>query len=181
MSAKSNRPMPTSRVRHKLAMIGELFLFAMLSQNACSSDVFNTQLEMPPVLPQEFTPADKQPCSFGALGIPLLLDEAIERSMCNSPKSKQVWLQIKAQAAQVGISKGAYLPTASASIQSLRDQSSSSVQSASQYNSANRQTVRTQSVSANWVLYDFGVRSAALKNSEQLLIAALSNHDAVLQ
>jgi outer membrane protein len=42
-------------------------------------------------------------------------------------------------------------------------------------------TVHSESVSLNWVLYDFGARSAALRNANALLTAARATQDATLQ
>ena len=47
--------------------------------------------------------------------------------------------------------------------------------------SATRATIRTESVSLNWTLYDFGARSAALANANALLAAARATEDAMLQ
>lgn len=120
-------------------------------------------------------------CVFGALGNPLRLSEAVERALCNSAKTREAWAQVKVQAAQVGIAKSAYLPTLSATGQTVRDDSWTDVAGHPQLSSANRSTVRSGSVSANWVLWDFGGRRAATDSAVDLFAAAKATQSAALQ
>ena len=51
-------------------------------------------------------------CQFnGPLPAPLTLLDAVERALCNNPKTVQMWANVKAQAAAVGTGWSAYLPT----------------------------------------------------------------------
>jgi outer membrane protein len=120
-------------------------------------------------------------CQFGGIEQPLSLRETIERTLCNNPKTREAWANVKVQAANVGINKGAYLPTVQGTWQGVRDDSVTDVTGQPQLSSASRSFVRSESLSLNWVLYDFGARSAALENANELFAAARANQDATLQ
>ncbi|MGI4813661.1 MAG: TolC family protein [Janthinobacterium lividum] len=120
-------------------------------------------------------------CTFGEMQMPLRLEDAVERSLCNSPKTREAWATVKIQAAAVGIGRAAYLPTVSATWQGVRDHSVSDINGFPQYSSNYRNLLKTDSVSLSWVLYDFGGRDAALQNATALLAAAQANQQAALE
>jgi len=120
-------------------------------------------------------------CTFGPLGDPLKLPEVVERALCNNAKTRQAWAAVKEQAANVGFARAAYLPTMSVQGQKVRDDSVTNVTGEPQLSQADRATISTASITANWVLWDFGGRRAALDNASALLAAARANQDATLQ
>jgi outer membrane protein len=120
-------------------------------------------------------------CQFGPPGAPLRLEEAVDRSLCENPKTREAWANVKVQAAGVGVARSAYLPTVSATWQDVRDDQATNVNGHPALSSANRSVVQTGAVTLNWVLYDFGGRKAALHNAKELLAAARANQDATLQ
>ncbi|PMS12618.1 TolC family protein [Trinickia caryophylli] len=121
-------------------------------------------------------------CVFGALSAPLALPDAIERALCNHPKTRQAWADVKAAAAAVGVSRAAYLPGVTANWQGVRDETTTNIDGFPQFNSKYRNSLlRTDSISLSWVLYDFGGRRAALSNATALLVAARATEDATLQ
>jgi outer membrane protein len=121
-------------------------------------------------------------CVFGVLPTPLHLQEAIERALCNDPKTREAWADVKAAAAAVGKGRSAYLPTVTGNWQGARDETSENISGFQQFNSTYRNSVlRTEEVSLSWVLYDFGGREAALANAKALLAAARATEDATLQ
>ncbi|WP_230380849.1 TolC family protein [Burkholderia ubonensis] len=142
-------------------------------------DLFGTARAIPE------TPAGtvlaNSPCQFGPIGAPLKLEEAVDRALCENPKTREAWANVKVQAAAVGTAKSAYLPTVSATWQNVRDNQMTDVTGHPALSSANRSSIRSWSASLNWVLYDFGGRKAALRNAKQLLAAARANQDAILQ
>jgi outer membrane protein len=149
-------------------------------------DIFRTDLAVPPepsgaMLHSENPENQKGICVFGTLGQPLNLTEAIERSLCNNPKTREAWATVKVQSAGVGIAKAAFLPTVSASWQATRDNTMTNIRGFPGLSSRQRATERAYSVSLSWVLYDFGGRSAALANATELLAAAQATHEATLQ
>jgi outer membrane protein len=111
----------------------------------------------------------------------LTLQEAVERALCNNPDTRTAWATIEARAADVGVSKAAYLPTLSASGQIIHDDSVTSVLGHPELSSNYSTPVRSDNLQLGWVLYDFGGRRAALENAKALLTAALASDDATLQ
>ncbi|WP_414441447.1 TolC family protein [Burkholderia sp. 22PA0106] len=121
------------------------------------------------------------PCAFGTPGNPLKLEEAVERALCNNPKTREAWADVKAQAAAVGAARGAYLPTLSASWQGVKDNSETNVTGHPDLSSKTNATIRTEDIELNWLLFDFGGREAALRNASDLLAAARATQSAALQ
>jgi outer membrane protein len=121
------------------------------------------------------------PCNFGPIGKPLGLREAVERALCHNPKTREAWAGAKAQAAAVGVARAAYLPTISGNGQAVREKSVVSIANHPELSSNTASTVRSENVSLNWLLFDFGGRSAALQNANALLAAAKATQDATLQ
>ncbi|MCX4153189.1 MULTISPECIES: TolC family protein [Paraburkholderia] len=145
-------------------------------------DVFGTDALVSRTPANAFSDIDAaHPCQFGPLEAPLLLAEAVNRALCGNPKTREAWANVKVQAAAVGVAKSAYLPNLTANLQDVREDSVTDVKGYPRLSSANRSTVFSGSVSANWVLYDFGGRKAALANAQALLAAARANQDAALQ
>jgi outer membrane protein len=120
-------------------------------------------------------------CPAGEPARPLQLAEAVERALCGNPKTRQAWADVKAQAAGVGVARAAYLPTVTANWQGVRENSVVDIENHSTPGSDYTATVRSESVSLNWLLFDFGGREAALRNANALLEAARATQDATLQ
>jgi outer membrane protein len=121
-------------------------------------------------------------CQFDALPKgPLLLGEVVDRVLCTHPKTRARWADVKAQAAAVGQARAAYLPTISGNWQGVRDHSQIDVDGHPNLGSDVIANVQSESVSLNWLLYDFGGREAALKNANAMLEAARATQDATLQ
>ncbi|MDR6450275.1 outer membrane protein [Paraburkholderia terricola] len=142
-----------------------------------------------PLLAQRGVPANpsvsmipgERPCEFGAVEQPLSLREAVERGLCHNRKTREAWANVKAQAAAVGVARAAFLPTVSGNWQGVRDDSATDVNGHPQLSSNTAATVRSESLSLNWVLFDFGGRAAAVRNASNLLAAARATQDATLQ
>lgn len=121
-------------------------------------------------------------CTFGALSAPLHLRETVERALCNDPKTREAWADVKAAAAAVGKGRSAYLPTITGNWQGTRDETSEGISGMPQFDSKYRNSaLRNESVSLSWVLYDFGGREAAVADAKALLAAAHATEDATLQ
>lgn len=121
-------------------------------------------------------------CQFDtAPGRPLLLQEAVERTLCSNPKTREAWAAVKAQAAGVGIARAAYLPQVTANWQGARENSVTDIENHPALSSDIHANVRNAGVSLNWMLYDFGGREAGLRNANALQEAARATQDATLQ
>lgn len=120
-------------------------------------------------------------CDSGELPAPLQLQHAVERALCNHPKTRSAWAEMKVRAAAVGRGRAAFLPTLNGNWQGTRDIVRSRVPGSPQFDSNQATKLQSVGVSLNWVLYDFGARSAGLRNSTELLAAAQANQHAALQ
>jgi len=119
--------------------------------------------------------ADVAHCAREKILAPLTLADVVELALCNNPQTRSLWSNSRAQAAQVGVSTAAYLPTLSALASVSENQSKTGSQPQVNVNS------QTANLSVNYLLYDFGGRSSTLENARQILIAANATRDATLQ
>lgn len=159
-----------------LVLLAWLLCWPMVAR-AYEPDVFGTT---DPVSAQAVYDLDRveRPCHFGPMPEQLSLEETITRILCHDPQTRLAWANAKAQAAQVGISRAAYLPRLDGRLDGSRNRN----EQQGQYASTDGHRQRTgASLSLSWVLLDFGRRSAALQNARQLLRAANASQDATLQ
>ncbi len=111
------------------------------------------------------------------LSQPLSLVGAVDLALCSNPQLRDTWAQIKVQVAQVGQARSAYLPTLSAQVSELNNRTVYPG-----FSSANNTTQGHMTfASLNWLLFDFGGRSANLEASDTALKAAIDDHDAEMQ
>ncbi|CAB3746095.1 TolC family protein [Paraburkholderia humisilvae] len=163
-----------------LTISASLLVTVTTPLTAGAFDVFRTEGGIPPTAGGSIVPSPAF-CQFGTPGNPLQLHEAVERALCDNPKTRQAWADVKAQAAAVGVARAAYLPNITGNWQGVRDDSVTDVENHPNLSSASLSTIRTESVSLTWTLYDFGARSAALANAVALLEGARATQDATLQ
>jgi len=145
-----------------------------------TSDPFNTEAMLPP------KPALRQDGAVGDPCAEVMLDGALDRvlgqklfglldvvnfALCNNPKTRETWANSRVQAAQVGVSKAGYLPSAVLSATANHNLSGSNT-------GADQRNV---GVALSYLLYDFGSRAANLENARQLLAAASATQDSLIQ
>ena len=121
------------------------------------------------------------PCTWGSIKTSVDLLEVVERAMCSNTEARQAWVNVKIQAAQVGVAKAAYLPSVDASLSYSRGPNNYQVQDRPDLSFNSKTSAHNIGVNANWVLFDFGLRRANLENARQLLIAANATQDLTLQ
>jgi len=145
---------------------------------AAASDPFDTQaLTATSPAVSSTKPASALSCDFSATpATPLSLSDVVERALCNNPQTHEAWAAARAQAAQLGVSKAANLPSLSANAALSHNATNGRGTVAS--NSYDQQSV---GLSLNYLLYDFGGRSASISNAEQVLIAANAAQDTAIQ
>ena len=124
-------------------------------------------------------------CVADTIDHPLELEDAILQAICANPQARRAWANARAQAAAVGIGEAAWLPSLNATGGEERDTLSTTydygaVGLGSQRTSQNSSS-RYGMLNLSWVLFDFGKRSAALRQARQLLAAANATQDDVLQ
>jgi outer membrane protein len=124
---------------------------------------------------------EANPCSFSTLGTPLGLIEAVERALCNNPQTRQAWATAKAQAAALGVSQSAYLPTVSGQFAAAKQKNSTTYSAPYSLTSDENQTIRKGVLQLSLVLTDFGKTSANIDQARAALDAANAAHDATLQ
>lgn len=118
-------------------------------------------------------------CSEGQETRYILLD-VVENALCHNPKTRVAWANVKAQAAQVGVAKAAYLPTLSGSAQVAKDRATSEGGNVMPFSVASNSNYHSDTLTLNWMLYDFGLRSATVENAQSLLALAMANQDNAL-
>ncbi|HEU0187989.1 MAG TPA: TolC family protein [Gallionellaceae bacterium] len=119
--------------------------------------------------------ADDARCARERIQLPLTLADVVDLALCNNPQTRSLWAAARAQAAQVGVSTAAYLPTLSAQASVAQNVVTTGDQPQDTSSS------KSVSLSASYLLYDFGGRSASLENARQLLVAVNATRDSTLQ
>lgn len=145
----------------------------MLPANVAAADPFNTA-----ALHSAGPGARllRSPCQPLVAGARVDLVQVVEQALCNNPRTHQAWANARAQAAQVGIAQGAYLPELDATAGRSR-----TVTGAANGTDESRRTLTTASLSLSYLLYDFGKREASLENARQTMAALAASEDATLQ
>ncbi len=153
-------------------MLIECALLAWPSSVLGSSDYFSTNRY---VATGPFsTSSDASVCLKDKIQKQLSLADVVDLALCNNPQTRSAWANSRAQAAQLGASISSYLPTLSGPISVSRNRSETGA-------TTTEATLKSASVSASYLLYDFGGREANVENSKQLLVAANATRDELLQ
>lgn len=103
----------------------------------------------------------------------LSLENAIDTALRLNATTRSSWTDIKAQTAQVGIARSAFLPTVNSSLTIQSNNTSS----AGFGGAASHTNGYSAYLGLNWRLFDFGARAAQQGAAEHLLLAALASHD----
>lgn len=111
-------------------------------------------------------PADCPPTTATALD----LAGVVSQALCRHPDSRSAWLAIQSQQSRLASAKSSYYPTLDAQV--------GQTHSFGAVGSADTTSAR---LSANWLLYDFGSRSANKTQAEQLLKAVEATQEATTQ
>ncbi len=107
---------------------------------------------------------------------PLSLTDVVEYALYNNPQTRSAWMNARAQAAQVGVSQGSYLPSLTLSAtDTWSDQKVSTVATSTNTNQ------QSATASLNYLLSDFGAREANVENSKQVLVSANATQNATVQ
>lgn len=141
-------------------------------QRSTALDLFGTEQS---VRSEKFSfTQDAASCDRDRINKPLTLSDVVDLALCNNPQTHSLWINARIQAANVGTSMSAYLPTLT--VQGGGTRSLGYV--GSQTSSSNS---RSASLAVNYLLYDFGARAANVESAKQLLVAANATRDATLQ
>jgi outer membrane protein len=121
---------------------------------------------------------DMATCDRDRIRKPLTLTDVVDLALCNNPQTRALWASARAQAAAVGVNMSAYLPTLSAQGALSRSDSRYTSQAATTSSTSNS---KSASLTASYLLYDFGARAANVESAQQFLFAANATRDATLQ
>jgi outer membrane protein len=121
------------------------------------------------------------PCSFGALSLPVTLADAVSRTLCGNPKTRGAWATIKLYAAAVRVGQDNYLPTLNAKAAETESSTQTRIKYDRALDTSTNDLYPAASLTLSWVLYDFGQRSNQLESARELLAAARANLDLNLQ
>ncbi|MGH8292599.1 MAG: TolC family protein [Gammaproteobacteria bacterium] len=127
-------------------------------------------------IPGSNAPAYACPASGQVSGM-LNLAQVTDLALCNNPQTQTAWINTKIAAAQLGISRGAWLPTLDMSATGQRTYSSPNPQGGAPTTNGETDAV----LSLQYLLFNFGGRSAQVESDKQALIAADLSQDATLQ
>lgn len=170
--------MPTHRLPRCVRTPSHLaFVVAITvgTATAATDDPFGTAALAPGAPSQGWQhPGASSPCTATALAEPLLLVDALDLALCANPQTRQTWAAARAAAAQVGIARGAYLPSVTGTASAQRTDARNSLTSG----------VRDQAtgtLSFSYLLFDFGGRDATLAQAQAALAAADWSHNVTLQ
>ncbi|KEZ03189.1 channel protein TolC [Burkholderia sp. MSh2] len=114
---------------------------------------------------------------------PVDLDDVMLQAVCASPLARQAWANARAQAAQVGVEEAAYLPRLDATTGVERDNLSTTYAEPGYggVTQSQNSTSRYLMLQLNWLLFDFGRRSASVRHARDLLEAANAAEASALQ
>lgn len=141
-----------------------------------NGDPFDTESLTPPVVPDGYLDSQHSPCTRPDYSAALTLADVANTTLCNNPQTREAWANARVQAAQLGIARSAYLP-------SLTDNVATSMSYANPELStrSNPYNNLSNSLVANYLLYDFGNRNANLESARQLLQAAAATQNSTVQ
>ncbi|MBK9160178.1 MAG: TolC family protein [Nitrosomonadales bacterium] len=152
---------------HRCAIPALLFLWSGSALSAETSDPLDTEEALPLRPALRLGGAIGDPCAEALPDHALNLSDVVNLALCGNPQTREVWASARVQAAQLGVSKGSYLPSLSLSASGNRDSPGTSQ--------------RSFGLTLSYLLYDFGSRAAALESSRQLLAAASASQDGTVQ
>ena len=136
-----------------------------------SPDPFGTESLLPPKPALRTEGAVGDPCAEAMPSGALNLLDVVNLALCNNPQTREVWANSRVFAAQLGVSKAAYLPRANLN----------GYVSSSKTSNAPGSDQRSLGITLSYLLYDFGLRAANLESARQLLLAASSTQDSTVQ
>lgn len=138
------------------------------------SDPAATAAQRPPAA-SAFWEGQAVPCpEAGPVPDPLQLADAVDLALCRNPLTRQSWARAKVQAAQVGIARSDFYPQVDAAVTLQRGE-------VRNVPGSGGSTDLDASIGFDYLLFDFGGRTANVERARQALVAANWTHNANLQ
>lgn len=113
------------------------------------------------------------PCRIDLPTEALRLEDVAARALCRNPLTRRAWVSALVQAARLGEAKAAQWPTLSGVLNGSLNRASATSQSGLS-NESYDGPARGAELAFEWVMFDFGARSAEVRKARELMIAA--NH-----
>lgn len=112
---------------------------------------------------------------------PLTLADVVSFALCRNPQTRDSYAAIELQAAQLGLARGAYLPTLDATLGYTRNYQDSPQNSEFVTARAGDYNQSAAGLTLGYLLFDFGGRAAERDRAQALLDAALASGDRAVQ
>jgi len=150
-------------------------LFVALAAGQLNAQTWSDPLQAEARLPLRSAQAlaarvGELPCADTLPAGPLTALDAVDLALCNHPQTREQWATARAQAAQLGVARSAWLPSVDGRAGITRN-----------FNETQNITQRSAALSLSWLLLDGGQRAAGIDNATRLLDAALATRDATVQ
>ncbi len=171
---------PPARWRRRLVALA-LAAVAGATRAGFPDDPLRTAYGLPASAGQRVAAAGLAPCAAAAPAGALTLLDTVRRALCSSPRTRQAWSEVEAQAATVGIGRSAYLPTANLSTSFGKVNELDQVSGAPELDASLHGDSNEETIGLNWVVYDFGLRAANLRHERALLAAAAASQDEAIR
>jgi outer membrane protein len=171
------RPWPTVALAAAAALLAgcvEMRPQAFVDASTPAAPQDRAALPPPPAAPAAAPAVELPVPAPGAPPRTITAIEAVDLALRNNPQTKGAWLAARAAAAALGSERSAYYPTIEVDGVYTRQKSSFAGQSVFY------QTVYGPAATLNWLLLDFGGRSADIEQAKLALNEALFLHDATL-
>jgi outer membrane protein len=177
MSASQHR----SAQRKSLALFRLFAAAAMLlptwvaaQVGAGAFDPLGTRFEItaPPVASTVSEVTGVAACEFSLPSAPLGLEDVAARALCRNPLTRRAWASAQVQAARLGEAQAAQWPTLSGNLNGSLNRASIASANTLAVQESYDGTARTAELAFEWVVFDFGARSAEVRKARELMIAA---------
>jgi len=178
----------TMKIRHFSGVVLMAGIFALAGCARHSPMIYGAQATSPsaakpwtppPEVVSRPAPPSPPPTIPGDIlktGKPLRLLDIVDITLRNNPETAAAWAQARSAAAAYGSKEGEYYPQvgATAGLSRVHGQVQDGTDSHNERN-------YSAGVQLNWLIFDFGVRDAAVAEAREALIAADWGHNAMIQ
>ncbi len=152
-----------------------LLLFAGTAAARDRSDPLNTRAKLPSAV------FGSAACKQTVGAAPFTLADVVSLALCRHPQTRESYAAIEQQAAQLGLARGAYLPTLDANLGYRRNYQDDPQNSEFVTVRAGDYNQSSANLTLSYLLFDFGARSANRDRAQTLLDAALASGDRAVQ
>ena len=145
-------------------------------------DPFGTEshANVPPVTALVPQTSGVELCAFDLPVAPLRLKDVAARALCQNPLTRRGWANAQLQTARLGEAKAAEWPTLSGVLNGSLNRTHTSLADGSASQESSNGTVRGAELAFEWVVFDFGARSAEVRKARELVSAADQSFDATV-